>query len=134
MSSPAPTASNTTAATATTATAANSIVTPATAPAQKEILPSLTTLQHAARLAIQNDRPILLDYYVDTAVKKAFLGEDVETKEKVLVKSKDEFTSSIQRSFKVGDDFIIMTENSLYIVSSMIEKKRISMASLVGDL
>jgi hypothetical protein len=133
MSTPAPNAtpanSNSVAA---TAAATNSIVTPATA--QQEILPNLTTLQHAARLAIQHDRPILLDYYVDTAVKKAFLGEDVETKEKVLVKSKDEFTSSIQRSFKVGDDFIIMTENSLYIVSNKIEKKRISMASLVGDL
>ncbi len=133
MSTPAPTPTSTTAAAATTAT--NSIVSAtAAAPAQQEILPNLTTLQHAARLAIQHDRPILLDYYVDTAVKKAFLGEDVETKEKVLVKSKDEFTSSIQRSFKVGDDFIIMTENSLYIVSNKIEKKRISMASLVGDL
>ena len=131
MSTPAPNTTNTAATSAPTATPA---AVPATAGTPQEILPNLTTLQHAARLAIQHDRPILLDYYVDTAVKKAFLGEDVETKEKVLVKSKDEFTSSIQRSFKVGDDFIIMTENSLYIVSNKIEKKRISMASLVGDL
>ncbi len=115
--------------TATTTTAA------ATAPAQAqaEILPQPTTLVHAARLAVQNDKPILLDYYVDTALGKAFLGEDADTKEKVLVKSKDEFTSNISRTFKVGDDFLIMTENSIYIVSGKITKKRISMAALNGD-
>lgn len=106
--------------------------TPATNTSQ-EVVPGATTLAHAARLAIQNDKPIMLDYYVDTAVGKAFLGEDAETKEKMLVKSKDEFTSSIAKTFKVGDDFLIMTENSIYIVSGKITKKRISMAALNGD-
>jgi hypothetical protein len=101
--------------------------------ATTEVIPSAMTLTHAARLSIQNDKPIMLDYYVDTAVGKAFLGEDAETKEKVLVKSKDEFTSSIAKTFKVGDDFLIMTENSIYIVSGKITKKRISMAALNGD-
>ncbi len=107
---------------------------PSAATGQQDMIPSATTLQHAARLAIQHDRPILLDYYIDTATGKAFLGEDNETKEKVLVKSRDEFTSSVQKSFKVGDDFLIFTENSIYIVSGKITKKKISMASLIGDL
>jgi hypothetical protein len=122
---------STTPATATTQTAGATAAAPAQA--QAEILPQPTTLIHAARLSIQNDKPILMDYYVDTALGKAFLGEDAETKEKVLVKSKDEFTSNIGRTFKVGDDFLIMTENSIYIVSGKITKKRISMASLNGD-
>jgi hypothetical protein len=121
-------ASNTTTAVTTTATA------PVAATGQQDMIPSATTLQHAARLAIQHDRPILLDYYIDTATGKAFLGEDNETKEKVLVKSRDEFTSSVQKSFKVGEDFLIFTENSIYIVSGKITKKKISMASLIGDL
>ena len=54
------------------------------------------------------------------------------TKEKLLVKSSDEFTSLVQKIFKVGDDFLITTENSLYIVSSKIQKRKISMASLHG--
>jgi len=123
------------------ATPASTITATTTAPAaatatqqQADIIPSATTLQHAARLALQHDRPILLDYYVDTATGKAFLGEDNETKEKVLVKSRDEFTSSVQKSFKVGEDFLIFTENSIYIVSGKITKKKISMASLIGDL
>lgn len=105
-----------------------------TAAATHDIMPAAVTLQHAARLSIQNDKPIQLDYYVETHTGKAFLGEDVETKERVLVKSKDEFTSTIQKTFKVGEDYIIMTENTIYIVSGNMTKKRISMASLIGDL
>ena len=53
----------------------------------QEVLPNPTTLLHAARIAIKDDRPIQLDYYVDSATKKAFIGEDSETKEKLLVKN-----------------------------------------------
>ena len=107
-------------ATATPATATVTTVVP-TAP----ILPSPQTLVQAAKLAIQLDRAIQLDYYVDTATNKAFLGEDDEAKEKMLVKSGDEFTSLIQKIYKVGTDFIILTENSIYIVSGNIQKRRI---------
>ncbi len=95
-------------------------------PAQQEILPHATTLLHASRLAIQQDRPIQLDYYVESATGKAFMGEDPETKEKMLVKSNDEFTSLVGKIYKVQEDFIIMTENSLYIVSAKIQKRRIN--------
>jgi hypothetical protein len=87
-------------------------------------------LQHASRLAIQQDKPILLDYYVDTATVKAIMGEDQETKERMLVKSSDEFTSLIQKVYKVTEDFIIVTENSIYLVSGKIQKRRIQAASL----
>lgn len=113
-------APSTTAATPSTATVTATTVVP-TAP----ILPSPQTLVQAAKLAIQLDRAIQLDYYVDTATNKAFLGEDDEAKEKMLVKSGDEFTSLIQKIYKVGDDFIILTENSIYVVSGKIQKRRI---------
>jgi len=97
---------------------------------QQEILPSVAVLQHASRLAIQQDKPILLDYYVDTATGKAFMGEDQETKERMLVKSSDEFTSLIQKVYMVQDDYIIITENSIYLASGKIQKRRIQAASL----
>ena len=97
-----------------------------TATAAQEILPHATCLLHAARLSIQQDKPIQLDYYVESATNKAFMGEDPETKEKMLVKSKDEFTSLIQKIYKAQDDFIIITENSIYLVSGKIEKRRIN--------
>jgi hypothetical protein len=101
-----------------------------TASGTNEIIPAVATLQHAARLAIQQDKPILLDYYVDTATGKAFMGEDQDTKERMLVKSSDEFTSLIQKVYKVQEDFIIITENSIYLASGKIQKRKIQAASL----
>lgn len=106
---------------------------PSTAPApatpastQQELIPQATTLIHAARLAIQQDKPIQLDYYVESATSKAFIGEDPDTKEKMLVKSNEEFTSLIAKIYKVSEDYIIMTENSIYVVSGKVQKRRIN--------
>ena len=89
-------------------------------------LPGDKTLKHAARIAIEQDKPIMLDYFNDTREGKAFLGEDSTTKEKMLVRSEEEYTSLIQRIFKVGDDFIVITENSIYVIAGSTKKKTIS--------
>jgi len=96
----------------------------------QEVVPSAQSLTHAARLSIQQDKPIMLDYFLDTYNNKAFMGEDSDTKEKMLIKSNDEFTSVIQKVYKVQDDFIILTENSLYIVSGKVQKRRIQAKAL----
>jgi len=95
-----------------------------------DIQPSIQLLVQAAKLAIQQDKPIQLDYYVDTATGKAFMGEDQETKEKMLVKSNDEFTSLIQKVYKVANEYIVITENSIYLVSGEIQKRRIQAPAL----
>jgi len=95
-------------------------------------MPSAQVLVHAAKLAIEQDKPILLDYFLDTAAGKAFLGEDQESKEKMLIKSSEEFTSIVQKVYKVQDDYIIITENSLYIVSGKIQKRRIQVPAIRG--
>ena len=112
------------------ATPAPSTAATATSAASAEILPSAQSLLQACKLAIEQDRAIMLDYYRQTASGTAFLGEDPETKERILVKSKEEFTSLIKKLYKVGEDFIILTENSLYIVSGKIQKRKVSLASL----
>jgi hypothetical protein len=98
-----------------------------------EIFPNPSTLLQAAKLAMAQDKPIQLDYYADTVTGKAFMGEDTETKEKMLVKSADEFTSLIQKVYKVTDDYIILTENSIYLASGKIQKRRIQANSLKGE-
>lgn len=113
------------------APAANNAAAPA-APAAGIQLPAAQTLLQAAKLAIEQDKPVLLDYYVDTANKRAFMGEDAETKEKMLVKSQEEFTSLVQKTYKVGDDYLVLTENSIYVVSGKIEKRRIQASVLRG--
>ena len=81
---------------------------------------------------MEQDKPIQLDYYHDSVNGKAYLGEDQETKEKLLVRSNEEFTSTIQKVYKMQEDFIIITENSIYIVSAKIPKRRIQVPTLRG--
>jgi len=101
-------------------------------PATASPIPSAQVLVHAAKLSLEHDKPIQLDYYKDTEQQRAFLGEDQETKEKMLIKSNEEFTSLVQKVYKVLDDYIITTENSIYIVSGKIQKRRIQAPALRG--
>ena len=57
--------------------------------------------------------------------QKALIGLN-EKGEKLLVKSEEEYTSTIAKIYEVADEFIIMTENSLYIVDNKIQLRRIS--------
>ena len=82
-------------------------------------------LQHCAKIAVVEDKPIMLDYWTDSQDKKCLIGVK-EDNEKLLVKSEDEYTSPISKIYKVGTEYIISTENSLYIVSADIPNKKIS--------
>ena len=88
-------------------------------------LPGSNTLQHASKIAIVEDKPILLDYWVSSLESNALIGVR-ENQEKLLVKSEDEYTSPINKIFKVDNEYIIITENSIYLVSALIPTKRIS--------
>ena len=88
-------------------------------------LPSVKALSHAAKVGIMDDRPLMLDYWGDSIDKKVFIGIR-ENQEKLLVKSQDEYTSPISKIFKVENNYIIMTENSIYIVKADIPNKKIS--------
>ena len=88
-------------------------------------LPSEATLKHASTLGIVEDKPIMLDYWTSSLEKKALVGVR-ENGEKLLVKSEDEYTSPINKFYKSASEYIIITENSIYLVSSEIPTKRIS--------
>ena len=88
-------------------------------------LPSDLTNQHAAKLAIVEDKPIMLDYWVSSLEKKALIGVR-ENGEKLLVKSAEEYTSPIAKFYKSATEYIIITENSIYIVSSDIQTRKIT--------
>lgn len=86
-------------------------------------VPSASVLLRAAQVAVDQDKPIYLDYYGDSVEKKCCIG--VQESTKYLVKSDTEYTSSIENVFKCENCYIIATENSLYIVSSEIPIKKI---------
>ena len=88
-------------------------------------LPSGTTLQHCAKLGIVEDKPIMFDYWTASVDKEVLIGVR-DNQEKLLVKSEEEYTSPVSKIFKVDSEYIIITENSIYVVSSDIPTKRIS--------
>jgi hypothetical protein len=88
-------------------------------------LPSDVTLKHAAKLSIVEDKPIMLDYWTHSLDKKALVGVR-ESGEKLLVKSEDEYTSPIAKFYKSSTEYIIITENSIYLVCADIPTRKIS--------
>jgi|UniRef100_A0A6C0KKE7 hypothetical protein len=88
-------------------------------------LPENNTLQHAAKLSIVEDKPIMFDYWTNSLDKTVLIGVK-DNQEKLLVKSEEEYTSPIAKIYKVGTEYIVVTENSIYIVDVAIPTKRIS--------
>jgi len=91
-----------------------------------QILPSAKLLQHAAKLSLSQDKPIMLDYWVEShTVGKVIIGVRAN-EEKILLRSEDEYTSPISKLYKVGEEFILITENSIYLVSAKIQSRKIN--------
>ena len=88
-------------------------------------LPSNVCLQHCSKLSIVQDKPIMMDYWTPSLDKTIIIGVK-DTGEKLLVKSEDEYTSPIANIYKVETEYIIVTENSIYIISNETPSKKIS--------
>ena len=89
-------------------------------------LPEHNTMQHAMKLAIVEDKPIMLDYWTGSIEKSVLIGVK-DDGEKLLVKGEDEYTSPIVKIYKISNEYIIITENSIYIVDASIPTKKISL-------
>ena len=89
------------------------------------ILPTTKLMTHACKLACSDDKPIMMDYWVDSHNGKAIIGVREEG-DKMLVRSEQEYTSPISKIYKVTDELIVVTENSIYLVSAKIPTKKIS--------
>ena len=88
-------------------------------------MPGEATMKHAFKLSLVEDKPICLDYWTASLDKKALIGAK-DNGDKLLVKSEDEYTSNIAKFYKSLGEYIIMTENSIYIVSADIPTRKIS--------
>ena len=89
-------------------------------------LPCDATLQNATKLSIVEDKPVMFDYWTDSLDKKALIGVREGSGEKLLVKSAEEYTSPIAKFYKSMTEYIVITENSIYIVASDIPTRKIS--------
>jgi hypothetical protein len=99
--------------------------TPSTSSQPNYRLPTDVTLKHACKIAIVEDKPIIMDYWSASLDNKALIGIR-DNKEKLLVKSEEEYTSPISKFYKSSSEYIIVTENSIYLVSSDIPNRNIT--------
>ena len=88
-------------------------------------LPEINTILHTLKLSITEDKPIMMDYWTNSLDKTALIGVK-DNGEKLLVKSEEEYTSNILKICKSTKEYIIMTENSIYLIDANIPIKRIS--------
>lgn len=96
------------------------------------VLPSSSTLTKLAQLSIRDDKPLKFDYWLESSSDGVFIGVNKKAGsdgEQMLVKTgADEFTSPIQNMYKSGaDELIVVTENSIYVVSSKIKRKAVTL-------
>ena len=89
-------------------------------------LPPSELWSQIAKLAIVEDKPIMLDYWADSVKKEVLIGVKKEADEKLLVKNAEEYTRPISKIYKISGCYIICTENSIYLVSADIPTKYIN--------
>ena len=90
-----------------------------------QVLPCEHAITNALKLAIAEDKPIMMDYWDPSLSGVAIIGIKAD-KNKMLIKSESEYTSNIAKLFRAGNTMIVMTENSIYLVHSDIKAKAIS--------
>ena len=83
-------------------------------------LPSSDTLMQATKLSIKVSKPICFYFYIDSCKGNASLTQ--YQGDKIIYKNNEEHTSPIQNIYKVGDEYITVTENTIYIISSNTKK------------
>lgn len=79
-------------------------------------IPSTNTLSQAAKLSIKISKPVCFYFYIDSCNDSIKICTN-ET-DKIIFKNLDEHTSSISNIYKVDNEYLIVTENTIYIISS----------------
>lgn len=95
-------------------------------------LPSQKLSMHAFKNAIEKDKPIILDYWMDSHLGKISICV-TEDGNKILLKDKDQYTSSISSMSKTGNELMIITENSIYLISANVKTRKINSQMLQNE-
>ena len=83
--------------------------------ANKISMPSNDTLSQAAKLSIKVSKPICFYFYIDSCKNNpSIVSADGE---KIIYKNNEEHTSPIKNTYKVGNEYLVATENTIYIIS-----------------
>ena len=79
-------------------------------------LPSAETLVKAMKLSLKLAKPLDFYFYEESCRDGVCIMHDGE--DMVIYKNDDERTSPISKTFKSEEQFIVITENTIYIISA----------------
>lgn len=79
-------------------------------------IPTDETLRQATKLSIKLGRPICYYFYLDSYKNEVKICTDEN--EKIIYKNTEEHTSTISNIYKVDKDLLILTANTIYIISA----------------
>ena len=83
--------------------------------ASKISMPDTNTLSQAAKLSIKVSKPICFYFYIDSCKGAAQIV--TADGDKIIYKNSEEHTSPIRHTYKVGNEYLIVTDNTIYIIS-----------------
>lgn len=79
-------------------------------------LPGMNTLTNATKLSIKFGRPLDFYFYIDSCRGNAqIVNADGE---KIIYKNNEEHTSPIKHTYQTDNEYIIVTENTIYVISN----------------
>lgn len=85
------------------------------------IFPADITLRNAAKLCLEYEIPIRMDYFIPSLDGTVMLGLDKY--EKVLIRFEDNIP--IIKIYNAGKEYIILTRNAIFIISDTIKAKSV---------
>jgi hypothetical protein len=79
-------------------------------------LPCEKTLSQAAKLSIKISKPICFYFYIDSCRGNATII--THEGNKIIYKNSEEHTSPIKNTYKVTNEYLVVTENTIYVLSA----------------
>ena len=90
-------------------------------------VPNNNALLNSCKLSIVHDKPIYLNYWIDSQKNEVYIGKNNEG-EKMIVRDEEEYTSPIEKLYKMDNTYVIVTANSIYLVNTNIQVKQVNLS------
>ena len=88
----------------------------ASSSAGKIVMPSSSTLDQLCKLSIKISKPIDFYFFIDSCRGEVKIVE--AEGDRIVYKNNEEHTSPIKHTYKVGNEFLIVTDNTIYVISA----------------
>ena len=79
-------------------------------------MPSAKTLHQSAKLSIEHEKPICYYFYNDSLNDSVVIAP--YQGDKIIYKNSEEHTSPILKTYRCESEYIVITENTIYIISA----------------